>query len=241
MGAAAVAIPARVKVVPATFKALTDHLWGQGISLLVVIDEMEALYKSNLDRVRDVPQVVSNFAENDAGRTALIGYSSSSLLYPLVSGGKVQPTIAARHFPMLEYFHQDMNGEKLREIAISPTTSTATVAEFCMDELPGDNLMRHRRTGIALFALGGNVRRLHKGSLPRTLYAPIPAVTARDSTSTAYATAFNGANDMMAPLYDLLMGINGKLIASVKATAPTASEGVRCTIDIDTNAVAAVN
>jgi hypothetical protein len=195
----------------------------------VLLDEMEFLYHgSDAEESKISRKVLSQIHElsdNDEGRTSFFGCTSSSLLYPMVNGGKLHKDLKETHFKTA--YQVDMNGEKigLHELEMPSPTHPDTVAVFCREVMGEENKAeldkRHRR--LAMFAHGGNVRRLCKRSLPTPLYAPVDVLEARDANLGPYVGTFmrchvsapSSKSDLyrlLEALYDQLVLLNSKLL-----------------------------
>ena len=218
-GGASAAAPSSASV-----DALLRHLHSQRLHLLVVVDEMEALYETREAYAHRVVLELAALADINKGLTAVVGCSSSSLLYPLVQGGRndrMPAPLRAAHFPLADVFTlADMNDQKmaLRNIPAPPPVGGEDVAAFCKQG-GGEHASR-----IVAFVLGSNARRLYKRKLPPLLYAPVPACSTAGTRSVPYATAFRDAHplmlDLLAMIYDFLGAQNADLLKRVLRAVP---------------------
>jgi hypothetical protein len=224
---------------PSTVDALMCHLISQKLRLLVILDEMEALYEAKEEFAHKVVLELAALADIDSGRTAVVGCSSSSLLYPLVQGGRtarMPPELRSTHFPLADAFHlTNMNDQKmtLQEIPLPPPMGGKDVAAFCS---PGSGESAAR---VVAFVLGCNVRRLYKREFPRPLYAPVPSLD-----NVEYAKSFRSAPqygcmpDLLAMMYDVLGAQNEDLLKRVLRAAPPAADVLHT---LDAQAIGAIN
>ena len=208
--------------------ALLTHLHHEKLRLLVILDEMEALYATRERCAYEVVQEIEALSDVDRGLTAVVGCSSSSLLYPLVKGGNgLPPSLAEAHFPLTKAFTLgDMNGQKLtlRPIPVPTPVDVGAAAPFCKGGDTNNDTCR-----VFAFALGSNVRRLYDGKLDAPLLAPVASFCNAASKTVAHAQDFSAAHPKMLELlerfYDALAFRNADLLNGIVQPPPDGGSG----------------
>lgn len=193
------------------------------IRLVVLIDEVEALYEEDSDAAFAILRELQILSTTPSGVISVVCVTSSSLGYSLINGGNIQPPEMQR-----ELFHltrdkriPDLNGEKLRLRRIPPAlpSDASAFAPFCV--LGPGGLVPPE----VLFAVGPHVRSLYLRRIPRTS-APSTLLQSSAETS-AYARLFLVHNPsalvLLESLYDALAAQNSELLLDVLTPAKEAS------------------
>jgi hypothetical protein len=203
----------------ASVDALIQHLGN--LRLLILVDEMEALYTTTADFAYQTLGQIEALADSPAGRTAVVGCSSSSLLYPLIRGGNpLHISLRKALFPMADpeldatRRLSDMNGQKLalQELPAARCTDISVVEGFAV---PGTTAEQHR---VVAFVMGNNIRRLFVKKVAGFLMAPVPyysdASSPMETSGREVRVAYPGIISILTRIYDMLAGKNWELLLS---------------------------
>jgi len=200
---------------------------------MVIIDEMEQLFRSASAEMRAVIGEIEVMVGTTGGRTSVIACTSSSLTYSLVKGGSnllVHDALAGA-FPMLTAHDRlpDMNGDKLDRVPLpaDPPVSAAVVSGFVV---PTATEADKR---IASFAYGNNARAMFEAATkplavtdPVTQLRAVGRSTLPDHTRP-FCTTFPETELVCERLYDRFLAIAGnKAIFDSLAAGPPARASV---------------
>lgn len=183
---------------------LTEELARRDLQCIVLLDTMELLYEH--ESTLQVLQDIDDIATNDGGRMALLGCSSSSLLYPMVKGALPDGLHAL--FP----------------VAARPGVPYMEVAQI---EIPSD-LPTLVAAAQASCAPGGDPKVLlfASGALPRSLShrdaatkrAPVHELARMPTKETpAFLAAYPSTVRLLTMLYDALVLVNAALLLELVA------------------------